>query len=222
VCCEFAHAHSTILLDLGPILLHQRHFNSLHIPTDADTTNTTVSFNKNINKTMANNIPEAFQKGTLYTDDEVYKFLKFPTSVASSILQSLSSINKSNANNKCVQHFQAFMIDKDEVTVMLSSTQFQQFHQIHNNEEDNNDDINNISYQVGSLSYRLITFDVVLAPTLVGFMAIVTRALADAHISVLPFAAYSRDHIFVSQQDFDMALTVLQNLQTTTTTTSTP
>jgi hypothetical protein len=178
---------------------------------------------RTLTKTMANNIPEAFQNGTLYSDKETYKFLKFPTSQASSLLQSLLSIiNKSNANNNGGQHFQAFMIDKDEISVMLSWEQFQQFQLMHNNSNDDNGSNNeSMVYEVESLSYRLITFDVVLAPTLVGFMAVVTRDLADAHISVLPFAAYSRDHIFVSQQDYDTALTVLQNLKTKTTTTTT-
>jgi hypothetical protein len=169
---------------------------------------------------MTDNVPEALQKGKLYCDEEIYKFLKIPLSAASSVLQSLSSINKPNANNKSAQHFQAFIIDKDEITVMLSWAQFQQFQKIHNNNNNNSnieDGNNDMAYHVGSLSYRLITFDVVLAPTLVGFMAVVTRALADAHISVLPFAAYSRDHIFVSLQDFDIAMTVLQNLKTSTT-----
>jgi hypothetical protein len=164
---------------------------------------------------MANNVPEALQTSSLYTDDQSYRFLKFPTSAASALLQSLSNIQKSNTDTKCAQHFQAFMMDKDEISVMLSSAQFQQFQQIHHHINNNND---NLVHQEEYISYRLITFDVVLAPTLVGFMAVVTRALADAHISVLPFAAYSRDHVFVSQQDFELAWTVLQNLTTTTTT----
>jgi hypothetical protein len=48
-------------------------------------------------------------------------------------------------------------------------------------------------------------------------MAVVTRTLADANISVLPFAAYSRDHIFVSEADFDRALLVLNRLKDSTT-----
>jgi hypothetical protein len=47
-------------------------------------------------------------------------------------------------------------------------------------------------------------------------MAVVTRALADANVSVLPFAAYSRDLVFVSEKDFDTAMQVLERLKTIT------
>lgn len=152
---------------------------------------------------MADNIPEAFRNGTLYSDQETYKFLKLPATAASSILQAMSKLPPQHND---VTPFQAFMVDKDEITVMLSSSQL----------DDLQKDIANIDYEVGPISYRLITFDVVLAPTLVGFMAVVTRALADAHISVLPFAAYSRDHIFVSEVNFEKARQVLESLKEST------
>ena len=44
-------------------------------------------------------------------------------------------------------------------------------------------------------------------------MAKITKALAIAKISVLPFAAYSRDHIFVAEDDFEKAMQVLERLQ---------
>ncbi|KAG7350657.1 amino acid-binding ACT domain containing protein [Nitzschia inconspicua] len=147
---------------------------------------------------MADTIPDAFQKRTLYTDEQIYKFLKFPTAAASTVLQSLSSNSNTVTNT-----FQAVMVDKDEITVMIPSTQWDQLEK----------DIGGLEYEVGPISYRLVTFDVVLAPTLVGFMAVVTRALADANISVLPFAAYSRDHIFVSDADFDKTMQVLTCLK---------
>ena len=66
---------------------------------------------------------------------------------------------------------------------------------------------------IEEVNYRLIAFDVVLDPTLIGFMAKITKALAGAKISVLPFAAYSRDHIFVADRDFDKAMQVLEDLK---------
>jgi hypothetical protein len=162
---------------------------------------------KRYNLIMADNIPEAFQNGTLYSDQEIYKFLKLPTAASSSILQAMSKLPTKQDNNNQAAVFQAFMVDKDEITVMLPSFHFDELQK----------DIADIEYEVGPISYRIITFDVVLAPTLVGFMAVVTRTLADANISVLPFAAYSRDHIFVSEADFDRALLVLNRLKDSTT-----
>ncbi len=66
---------------------------------------------------------------------------------------------------------------------------------------------------VSAESYRLITIDIELEPDLVGFMAHVSRAMADANVTILPFAAYTRDHIFVPEAKFDIAITALENLR---------
>ncbi|MCA0453114.1 MAG: ACT domain-containing protein [Chloroflexi bacterium] len=62
-------------------------------------------------------------------------------------------------------------------------------------------------------SYRLITFDLALDFNLFGFMAAVSQALAEVQVSILPIAAYSRDHVLVPSQQFDIALGALQKLQ---------
>ena len=71
------------------------------------------------------------------------------------------------------------------------------------------------------IDYRLFTFDdVVLDPSLVGFMAVITKVLSDGNISVLPYAAYSTDHIFVAQKDYHKAKQILEGLSTSLSTTS--
>ena len=150
---------------------------------------------------MADNIPDAFKNGTLFTDDRAYTFLNLPTSHAGQALEFLKSCQEENSTA-----FQTFMYDKDEITVMLPTSQFQAKFDAKDFPD----------HEEGTIQYRMITFDVVLAPTLVGFMAVVTRALADANVSVLPFAAYSRDHILVSEKDFDTTMQVLEKLKTTT------
>ena len=62
-------------------------------------------------------------------------------------------------------------------------------------------------------SYRLITFEEVLEPELVGFLARIGAALAAAGIPILAFAAYSRDHIFVPAEHHSRALAALNALQ---------
>lgn len=57
--------------------------------------------------------------------------------------------------------------------------------------------------------FRLLTFDVVMDFTVVGFMAEVSRILADAGISIVALSAFSRDHILVSQGDLASALKAL-------------
>ena len=69
-------------------------------------------------------------------------------------------------------------------------------------------------HRVGESSYRLITFDLELEPTLTGFIARVAEALAAANVPILPLAAFSRDHLLVPSERFDAAWDALQKLQT--------
>jgi hypothetical protein len=57
--------------------------------------------------------------------------------------------------------------------------------------------------------FRLLTFDVQLAWSVVGFLALVTRILADAGISCGALSAFSRDHLLVKQDDLAQALRAL-------------
>lgn len=68
-------------------------------------------------------------------------------------------------------------------------------------------------HEVSTAQYRLITLDVVLEPTLIGFMARIAGTLAEEGISVMPFAAYNRDHLLVPADKFDAALQALTQLQ---------
>lgn len=142
---------------------------------------------------MGQTIAEALQAATLYSDEYIYRFIKLPkngiTAAAGVIAQ---------AGNP----FSALLLDKDEITLMLEDEDFEQFKK------------RLIDHDVSEIGYRLITFDVELEPTLVGFMAHISTALAEAGISLMPFAAYSRDHIFVSEAQFEQAMTILEALKT--------
>ena len=46
----------------------------------------------------------------------------------------------------------------------------------------------------------------------VGFLAVITSALAKAGIGVNPVSAYFHDHLFVAEADAEEALAVLQGL----------
>jgi hypothetical protein len=58
--------------------------------------------------------------------------------------------------------------------------------------------------------YSRITFDVVLGFDLVGYLNVMTQVLASINIPILAFSAFSRDHIFIQQADFERAYAVLQ------------
>src|SRR5687767_3336473 len=57
--------------------------------------------------------------------------------------------------------------------------------------------------------FRLVTLDVELSWDVVGFLAHVTRILADAGIPVGALPAFTRDHLLIKQDDLGKALRVL-------------
>ncbi len=57
--------------------------------------------------------------------------------------------------------------------------------------------------------YRLITLDIPLDFSVVGYLAVWTTVLAEAGISILTLSAFSRDHLFVPAADFDRAWALL-------------
>jgi hypothetical protein len=91
-----------------------------------------------------------------------------------------------------------FMIlsDKYEVTLMLDDTDYQTCrYAIRDAKVEGN--------------FRLLTFDLVMDFTVVGFMAAVSKILADAEISIMALSAFSRDHLLIKQGDLAKALKVL-------------
>jgi hypothetical protein len=56
---------------------------------------------------------------------------------------------------------------------------------------------------------RLLTFDIDLPWSLVGYLALVTQILAAAEISVGALSSFSRDHLLIKQEDLGKALGVL-------------
>ncbi|HSA95192.1 MAG TPA: ACT domain-containing protein, partial [Acidobacteriota bacterium] len=53
--------------------------------------------------------------------------------------------------------------------------------------------------------WRMITFDMVLPLSLVGFFAAVSGALADAGVNLFTISAYTTDHVFVKDQKLETA-----------------
>lgn len=60
--------------------------------------------------------------------------------------------------------------------------------------------------------WRMITFDMVLPLSLVGFFAAVSGALADAGVNIFTVSAYTTDHVFVKGQKLETAVAALAKL----------
>jgi hypothetical protein len=80
------------------------------------------------------------------------------------------------------------IIDKNETTVIIEQSK-------HNDE-----DVIEIEKD-----WKILTFDIVLPFGLVGFLAKVSKVLADEKISIFAISAYSTDHILVKEKDLTRA-----------------
>ena len=60
--------------------------------------------------------------------------------------------------------------------------------------------------------WKRLTFEVELPFELVGFLATVATALAEADVSVFVLSSYSTDHLLVRQNDVAAAVTQLENV----------
>jgi len=58
-------------------------------------------------------------------------------------------------------------------------------------------------------NYRLLTFDVELNFSVVGFIATVAGILAEAEIPIISLSSFSRDHILIKQEDLAKSLKIL-------------
>ena len=60
--------------------------------------------------------------------------------------------------------------------------------------------------------WKIITFDMVLPFGLVGFLAKISKTLADENISIFVISAFSTDHILVKEKNLKKAISKLKNL----------
>ena len=91
-----------------------------------------------------------------------------------------------------------FMIfsDKWEVTFLLDNVDFQTIRHA----------VRDAKIEGG---FRLLSFDIELDFSVVGFLAEIARILAEANISIVALSAFSRDHILIKQNDLAKTLKVL-------------
>ena len=141
---------------------------------------------------MTQTLEQALASTGMYSDGRDYRLLRLPPSA---ITLAAGIMAESGVP------FCAAIADKDEMSLLVRDDVVQAFGGRLRSAD--------VSEQV----YRQITFEAPLEPTLVGFIAEISAALAAAEIPILAFAAYSRDHIFVPKEHFDAAMQALAALQ---------
>jgi hypothetical protein len=60
--------------------------------------------------------------------------------------------------------------------------------------------------------YKLLTFDIVLDLSIVGFLSVVSAVLAEKDVSIYALSTYLRDHILVRKEDSPRAVAALRKL----------
>ena len=89
----------------------------------------------------------------------------------------------------------ANIIDKNETTVIIEQSKY--------------DEENVIEIEK---DWKILTFDMVLPFGLVGFLAKISKILADEKIPIFAVSAYSTDHILVKEKDLARAEEKLKEL----------
>jgi hypothetical protein len=126
----------------------------------------------------------------LFTDTQSYIILRLPLS---------QRAEAANLVAKLTQPFVSLTRDKDEVTLVLPEEVWESQRPT-------------LEVKEESISYRLITFDLPLGQGLVGYLAILSTALAEVGVSIFALSAFSRDHFFVPADDFEVTWETLRNL----------
>lgn len=141
---------------------------------------------------MPQTLEQALQQAQPVTDGQNYRLVKLPPGAIIAAAGVMAEIG---------EPFTAVIAARDEVTLVMPEEAVADFeHRLP-------------GHHLSPVVYRLITFDVVLEAELVGFMARIATTLAANAISIMPYAAFTRDHILVAATELDRAMTVLSQLQ---------
>ncbi len=141
---------------------------------------------------MAQTVEQALQQANLYTDNVLYSLIHLPPNAIMAAAGIIAELG---------EPFSTLIVDKDEVTLIIPADAVADFTKRLRD------------HRVSNSAYRLITFDLELEPTLTGFMARVSVALAAANVPILALGAFSRDHLLVPADRFDTAWDTLKQLQ---------
>ncbi len=141
---------------------------------------------------MTGTVQGALAAAQLFSDNQDYRLIHLPTNAIMAAAGIIAQIG---------EPFCALIVDKDEVSLVIPAEALDDFKERIPN------------YQASDGTYRLITFDIELDLDMVGFMAVVSRALAEAGVPIMTFAAFSRDHLLVPAAQFGVAMEALTKLK---------
>ncbi|MFN8379030.1 MAG: ACT domain-containing protein [Anaerolineae bacterium] len=140
---------------------------------------------------MTQSALEALRGAQWYLDDQVYGVARLSSAAVTAAAAIIAEQERP---------FHALIVDKDEVTLVAPLDLFQIAAQRF------------AGLEIGSVHYRLVTLEVVFALDVVGIIAQIAPALAQAGIPILAISSFSRDHFLVPSDRANEALNVLRAL----------
>ncbi|HLV33999.1 MAG TPA: ACT domain-containing protein [Spirillospora sp.] len=141
---------------------------------------------------MAQTPQQVMQQAAFYSNNQPYVLIGLPPGAIMAAAGVVAEIG---------EPFCALVVDKDEVSLLIPAEAWEDFQD------------RLPGGKIGDRTYRLITIDLPLEPDLIGFIAYVSAALAEANVPILTFAAFSRDHFFVPDDRFAAAMEALDRLK---------
>ena len=135
------------------------------------------------------NVKELLRRARIEVAPEVYTLVSIDHKTWNSLL------DRPELSPRMTAQFMILM-DKWEVTLLLDEIDIEVLLPA----------LSNAKIEQG---YRLVTFDLVLDLSVVGFIAEVSHILAQANIPIMALSAFSRDHLLIKQKDLAKALTTL-------------
>ncbi len=136
-------------------------------------------------------VRNAIAQTKLYTDGHRYCLIHLAASVITPAAAILAA---------CGEAFSALIIDKDEVTLVLREEHLEVF-------------AHRLPAHTAQCGYHLLTFDLPLELTMVGFLSAISAALAAADVPIMAFSAFERDHLLIPGSHLERARRALDELQ---------
>jgi hypothetical protein len=137
-------------------------------------------------------VREILKTANFVADEQRYSVIRLPARAVTAAAGIIAEIS---------EPFLALLVDEYEVTLVIPSDAVADFASRLR------------SHETTTEVYCLITCDMVLPPDLIGFMAEISAILAKAAVTILPYAAFSRDHLLVPEKQLGQAMQALSSLK---------
>jgi len=136
-------------------------------------------------------VSSVLKQAQFVVDDDIYVLVKLPRQGSVFAMGIIAQI---------AEPFIVFMMDSFEITLVISHEAYANF-------------ADRLPTHTKGGNYKFVTLNVELEPDLTGLMATLAKTLAEVNVPILPYAAYSRDHLCLPIENVETALAALKKLQ---------